>query len=168
MTVPISRPGQVVLSLAMMTGLWATIVSLHLHGSGNSAARRYALLLAKENQQQLLYAGARLQQARVRVGDEAFGRKVALMPLDGPILEEVPGWMGFRSSIDGFNVNQHPSTGPGGAQDHQDPVYYSNGMWPTGTGGTMAKPTNVMGAGGTAYQVDGRDQAGTGRIRIGR
>jgi len=55
------------------------------------------------------------------------------------MMEETPGWMGFRSSIDGFNVNQNPSTGPGGAQDHQEPVYYSNGQWPTGTGGTMAR-----------------------------
>ncbi len=29
-----------------------------------------------------------------------------------PMMEETPGWMVFRSSIDGFNVNQHPSTGP--------------------------------------------------------
>eukprot|EP00286_Rhodomonas_abbreviata_P015118 CAMPEP_0181318720 /NCGR_PEP_ID=MMETSP1101-20121128/17161_1 /TAXON_ID=46948 /ORGANISM="Rhodomonas abbreviata, Strain Caron Lab Isolate" /LENGTH=170 /DNA_ID=CAMNT_0023426217 /DNA_START=12 /DNA_END=524 /DNA_ORIENTATION=+ len=35
-----------------------------------------------------------------------------------------PAWLGFRSSIDGFNVHQNPSTGPGGAQDHQDPVAY--------------------------------------------
>ena len=56
-----------------------------------------------------------------------------------PMMEETPGWMGFRSSIDGFNVNQHPSTGPGGAQDHQDPVYYSNGRWPTGSGATIAR-----------------------------
>ena len=63
--------------------------------------------------------------------------------------------MGFRSSIDGFNVNQHPSTGPGGAQDHQDPVAYSNGRWPSGTGETMRIPTNVMGAGGSIYQAPG-------------
>jgi hypothetical protein len=77
-----------------------------------------------------------------------------------PMLEEQPGWMGFRSSIDGFNVNQHPSTGPGGAQDHQDPVAYSNGRWPSGTGATMRAPTNVMGAGGSIYQAPGRDQSG--------
>ena len=77
-----------------------------------------------------------------------------------PMLEEQPGWMGFRSSIDGFNVNQHPSTGPGGAQDHQDPVAYSNGRWPSGTGARMRVPANVMGAGGSIYQAPGRDQSG--------
>ena len=70
--------------------------------------------------------------------DEARSSALRQMRL-APMLEETPGWMGFRSSIDGFNVNQHPSTGPGGAQDHQDPVYYSNGMWPTGTGATIAR-----------------------------
>ncbi len=83
-----------------------------------------------------------------------------MMGSGAPMLEEQPGWMGFRSSIDGFNVHQHPSTGPGGAQDHQDPVAYSNGKWPTGTGATMSRPTNVMGAGGSIYQAPGRDQSG--------
>jgi hypothetical protein len=109
--------------MAMMTGLWMTVVSLHLSGSRGAAATHTALL-QQDYQHRLAYTAA-LRQIRV-------ARAM-------PMMEETPGWMGFRSSIDGFNVNQHPSTGPGGAQDHQDPVAYSNGMWPTGTGATLSR-----------------------------
>jgi hypothetical protein len=122
--------------MAMLTGLWVTLVSLHVSDRG--VARRSALLEDG-------YASAPFPQGQIRIAAAA------------PELVEAEGWMGFRSSIDGFNVNQNPTTGPGGAQDHQDPVAYYSGHWPTGTGATMSKPTNVMGAGGSAYQAPGRD-----------
>ena len=118
--------GMVVLALAMMTGLWVTLVSLHL---SDSVAQGRSALLAEQG---FSYGRFPERQARqIRIAKAV------------PALEEVEGWMGFRSSIDGFNVNQNPSTGPGGAQDHQDPVAYYSGKWPSGTGATMSKPTNV-------------------------
>ena len=131
--------GNVVLALAMMTGLWMTLVSLHL--SDRSVADARPALLAERAQYPSQVPAAR--QIRIMAA--------------APALEETEGWMGFRSSIDGFNVNQNPTTGPGGAQDHQDPVAYYAGKWPSGTGATMSKPNNVLGAGGSAYQAPGRD-----------
>eukprot|EP00802_Teleaulax_amphioxeia_P025674 Tamp_26567.p1 GENE.Tamp_26567~~Tamp_26567.p1 ORF type:complete len:219 (+),score=22.06 Tamp_26567:28-657(+) len=93
---------------------------------------------------------------------------------------ETPFWMGFRSHIDGYNVNQSPYTSPGGAQDHQEPhypVYYSSGKPLNPVAGNAASDLeaaagseepeapknpwepgaiNVMGAGGVSYQYPGR------------
>lgn len=182
----VSRSGQVMLGLAMMTGLWVTIVSLHL--SSNSEAERHHDLLQRAEYERTDEQRAKwMRQRAVGAGAGPAASQLYLDVNGNPVSidnsppdagagagEETPFWMGFRSHIDGYNVNQSPYTFPGGAQDHQEPqypVYYSgkplNAGGPASGGpsssasGIPKKPweagaTNVMGAGGVAYQYPGR------------
>ena len=61
-TLPVSDHGQVVLGLVMLSGLWVTLVSLHLSGSGEAAAM-HAALLQEEYERRLAHSSA-LRQMR--------------------------------------------------------------------------------------------------------
>ena len=61
-TLPVSDHGQVVLALVMLSGLWVTLVSLHLSGSGEAAAT-HAALLQEEYERRLAHSSA-LRQMR--------------------------------------------------------------------------------------------------------
>jgi len=105
-TLPVSDHGQVVLALVMLSGLWVTLVSLHLSGSGEAAAT-HAALLQEEYERRLAHSSA-LRQMR-------------------PINVEAAYWMGYRPSIDMHDMHAHPFASwsnltprPGGAKDHKD------------------------------------------------
>jgi len=66
MSLPVSRTGQMVLALAMMTGLWVTIVSLHVSGN-SSAAITHRALLQEDYQRQLAYRAGLRQMRLVNV-----------------------------------------------------------------------------------------------------
>jgi hypothetical protein len=107
-TLPVSDHGQVVLALVMLSGLWVTLVSLHLSGSGEAAAT-HAALLQEEYERRLAHSSA-LRQMR-------------------PINMEAAYWMGYRPSIDMPPKHRHANPPaswsnltprPGGAKDHKD------------------------------------------------